>query len=219
MKEFIELLFSPANAIPTGLLVFVVLYWIVVIFGMIGTDFLDFDIDADADLDLDADGGTDGMTSSDVSWLNHVLIFFNLGKIPFMVWLSFLVLPLWIGCMITNDLFGISNFFLGLITFAASLFGSLFIAKVATIPFVKMFAVLDKDNKKKDILGRIGTVTLAATDTSKGQAEVNYDGVFLNFYILMKKENTSAPKASKVEFIKATADPNTYWVEPYFEIV
>lgn len=216
MTHILDLFFSPANAIATTFLLIVVIYWITVIIGLLDTDFLDLDIDVDTEADFE--GELDSGTSSDVSWLNKVLVFFNLGKIPFMVWLTFLTLPLWLATVYVNGFLGIQNFFLGLIVFFPVFIGSLFVAKILTWPFVKFFAKLDEDTQEKSILGRVGTVKLPATHTSKGQAEINYNGTFLDFYILAKREGVSIPKGSKVEFIKKSDDSDTYWVEPYIEI-
>ena len=220
MMEFLHFIFNGANAVPTALLLFVILYWIIVIMGFLGTDFLDFDLDFEADLDVDADVEADvsGSSSADISWINNVLIFFNLGKVPLMIWMSFLVLPLWLITVNINALFGISNFFLGMAVFLPVLFGCLFIAKVLTWPFVKFFQNIDKDSKKKEIVGKVGLVTLAADDKSKGQAEVNYSGSHLRFYIKTRTE-VKVSKGDEVLFIQMLPDEEgVYLVEPYHQI-
>ena len=55
MKEIFDLSFSPANVFPTILVLFVALYWLVFLFGMLDLSFMDFDVDAGADLDADVD--------------------------------------------------------------------------------------------------------------------------------------------------------------------
>jgi hypothetical protein len=89
MNELLNLIFNGANAIPTGLLLFIFLYWIIVIIGLVDTEFLDFDLDIDGEPEFEIEGGVSG----DVSWLNNVLSFFNLGRIPFMIWLSLKARP------------------------------------------------------------------------------------------------------------------------------
>lgn len=214
MSEFLDIIFSGANAVPTALLLFVILYWMIVMIGLLDTEFLDFDIDIDGDADVDVDAA--GGNSSDISWINNALVFFNLGKIPLMIWLSFLALPLWLICVYVNGFLGISNFFLGLLIFVPSLIVSLFVAKFLTWPFVSFFAKIDQDSKPKEITGRIGTVILPADDQSKGQAEINYDGSFLRFSILSRK-GTQVSKGQKVLFIQRLGDEGTYLIEPYDE--
>lgn len=214
MGDYIDVVFTGANAFSTGLLLFIFLYWIIVILGLVGTDFLDFDIDVDSDVDVDAD--LDGSSETGISWLNKALVFFNLGRIPMMIWLSFLSIPLWVMTMVLNNTLGISSFLPGLITFLPSLIASLFLAKFFTWPLVKVFDKINEETKEKDILGRIGKVILSASHNSKGQAEVNYNGTFLSFYILTE-EGVEVSKGSEVMFIKPL-DGTTFIVEPHLQI-
>lgn len=215
MTEFLNFIFNGANALPTALLLFVVLYWIIVIFGFIGTDFLDIDLDMDGDADFDADSDFD-TSSADISWLNNALIFFNLGKIPLMIWLSFVVFPLWLIVVNVNGLFGFESFLPGLLVFIPALFVSLFLGKFFTWPFVKFFQKIDEDSKAKDIIGQVGTVLLDATHLRKGQAEVNYSGTFLRFYI-QTREGIAVKKGQKVLFIQPVGKKGVYLIEPYEE--
>lgn len=212
MGDYVNVLFTGANAISTGLLLFIFLYWIIVIIGLVGTDFLDFDIDVDSDID----GDVDGSSETGISWLNKALVFFNLGRIPMMIWLSFLSIPLWVLSMVLNHTFGFTSFIPGLITFIPSLLVSLFLAKFFTWPMVKVFDRINEETKEKDVLGRIGKVILSASHTSKGQAEVNYNGTFLSFYILTQ-EGVEVSKGSEVMFIKPL-DGSTFIVEPHLQI-
>jgi hypothetical protein len=217
MIEFLHLIFNGANAIPTGLLLFIVLYWIIVIMGFLGTDFLDIDIDVEADLDADAEVEGSTSSSGDVSFLNNVLLFFNLGRMPLMIWLSFLVIPLWFINVNVTGFLGIENFFLGLLIFFPTLIACLFIAKLLTWPFMKFFQRIDKEGKKKEIIGKVGVVMLSADHLSKGQAEINYQGSFLRLSILTK-EGTIAAKGSSVLFIQHLPEKAAYLIEPYNEL-
>lgn len=214
MNEFFHYIFMGANAVPTALLLFILLYWLIVIFGFVGSDFLDIDLDIDADGEADLDMNGEGM---EVSWINNVLQFFNLGKIPLMIWLSFVALPFWVISVNINGLFGFESFFAGLIVWIPTLFGSLFLAKFLTWPFVKFFAKLDEDTKAKDIIGRTGIVTTAANSSVKGMAEINYDGTFLRIMIHTDREQ-QVNKGDEVLFIRKLNDQGVYRVEPYNSI-
>ncbi len=210
MNEFLNLIFNGANAIPTALLLFIIIYWIIVILGLLDTEFLDFDLDFDGEAEIEVDGDVSG----DVSWLNSVLSFFNLGRIPFMIWLSFLSLPLWMLSINVNSFFGIENFFLGFLTLIPLLLLSLFISKVLTLPFIRFFDKINEDTKKKEIVGRIGKVISSATNDSKGMAEINYQGSFLSLYIRTSKDK-SVQKGDHVLFIESLPEPGVYLVEPH----
>ncbi len=215
MGEFFHIIFNAANALPTGLLFFVLLYWIVVIFGFLGTDFLDFDLDTDIDVDGDIDYGASA--SADISWINHVLVFFNLGKIPVMIWMSFLVFPLWLICINVNALLGFESFLPGLIVFIPALIVGLFVAKLLTWPFVRFFQRIDEESKEKEVLGRVGVVTVSADAKSSGQAEIDHGGTYLRMGIRTRDE-IRVSKGQKVLFIQPFGERGIYLVEPYNEI-
>ena len=166
----IEIFFQPANFIQTTLFLIILLYWATVLLGAIDLDALDFDLEVEVDTDVDVD--VDGeVESSNIFGLNRILSFFNLGKVPFMIFLTFLILPWWFGVVVINHLFGFSHFIPGVLISIPVLIGSLFVAKILTTPFVKIFAALDKENAETIILGTIGKVRSPATHQSTGQAE------------------------------------------------
>jgi hypothetical protein len=217
MTEFLEILFNGANVVATALLLFTVVYWLIAIFGIISSDLIEIDLDLEAESDVDFNAtGADG--AFEVSWINNALQFLNLGKIPFMVWLSFLALPLWIISVNLNSLLGFESFLSGLIVFFPTAFVCLFIAKFLTWPFVKIFAKLDEGNKSKEIIGKTGLVISSASATSLGMAEVNYNNnSFLRFNIRCT-EGTSVQKGETVLFIRRLNDRGVYLIEPYNSI-
>jgi hypothetical protein len=135
-----------------------------------------------------------------------------------MIWFTILSFTTWFLTSFINSILGIENFIGGLIVFIPVFFVGLFLAKFCTIPFVKLFAKMDEDTKPNTILGKTAVVKIAPSSGRKGHAEINYDGTFLNLYILPKNPEASIAKGSKVEFVKKHEDDNTYLVEPYYEI-
>ena len=213
MNEFLHLMFSPQNVLGTFLLCFCILYWLVVIVGVIDIDLIDVDIDVDTDIDVDVDADVSGGEAS-VAWLNKILVFFNLGKIPFMVWLTFLSFPLWFMLMIVNHFFGNTTFILGLVFFIPLIIVSAFIAKPLTFPFVKMFAILDKENKPKNMIGKTGVVILAGSENRKGQIEVDYEGSPIRVYVKPATKDIKLKKNETVLIIEEL-EQHVYIVEPY----
>lgn len=96
MTSFINEIFSPINVHATFLLLLVLLYWLMVIFGAVGMESLDLDLDIDADLDgdIDIDAG-DGLFAS-------LLAFFHVGQVPAILLLSFFALFFWLATVISN---------------------------------------------------------------------------------------------------------------------
>jgi hypothetical protein len=206
-------MFSPQNVLGTFLLCFCVVYWLVVILGVIDLDLFDFDLEIDAELETEVDvSATDGS----VAWLNRILIFFNLGKVPFMVWLTFLSFPLWLLLMIVNEFFGNTTFILGLVFFIPLVIVSAFIAKPLTYPFVKIFSKLDKENKPKDLTGKIGVVILAGREDRKGQIEIDYNGSPIRVYVWPSSKEIKLKRNESVLVIqKSETEEQVYIVEPY----
>ena len=213
----IEIFFQGANVVQTVLFLVIVLYWLIVLFGALDFDTFDFDVDIDTDVDVDADldADTDG-DSSNVFGLNKILHFFNLGRVPFMVFLTFLILPWWFGSIIVNHWLGIESFIPALIVILPMLILSLFVAKFLTMPFVKIFEALDKENIERDILGTIGTVRIAASNVKTGQGEFKLGDAYLNINIRTKEGEVSI--GEKVMIVNDRNKNEYYVVERQVEI-
>ena len=210
MTELLQAAVLPPNLVATGLLVFVLLYWLTVIVGLL--DFKTADIHLGGHVDLHADGAH--LPSGDSDWLNGALAFFNLGRIPLMVFVSFMALPLWVGSILANYYTGNTSLLLGLGYLLPLLVGSLFLAKFLTLPFVKLFTALEKDHDGGAIaLGKVCTVLLPATTERLGQAAVRIDGAPL----MLNVRALSSPigKGETALVIDYDAERRCYLIEPY----
>lgn len=207
MMELLEFAIAEANIIPTLLLIGIIFYWITVLIGAVDLDLFDLDLDMDVEADGHPEGG--------LEWLNHVLRFFNLGKIPLMVFLSFLILPLWLFCIVVNDLLGIYSLLPGLLTLAVGFFISLFIAKVLTIPFVRLFDKLEED-KNFSAIGKLCTLQSNVGDGRIGQAVVSQNGNGAPIILMVSsKPGTSIRNGETALVLEYQPDKRCYLVEPY----
>lgn len=215
MIDFINFIFEPSNLIATGLFLFVMAYWLIVIIGALDLEFLDFDVDVDADVDVDVDVDADIDHGGSILWFNHVLAFFNLGKVPFMIFLTFWFIPIWIITVSTNEFFGFVSFIPGLLVFLAAAFVSLFIAKFATWPFVKVFAYMEKEDQSAERpLGRVGIALTTVEDGRIGQGEIKIESNTVR--ILMRtSEGTELPRGEQFLVIEYKEEDKVYLVEPY----
>ncbi|MBJ6118115.1 DUF1449 family protein [Pontibacter sp. BT310] len=207
MSELLQAAFSSVNIIPTAFLVFVLLYWLSVIFGFLDLDFLNTDVEAEVEVDVD------GISS--VSWLNSALAFFNLGKVPLMVFLTFWALPLWVISILANHYLNNNYELLGLMYLIPSLIVSLFVAKVLTAPFVKIFAALEKEHDSSaTIIGQVCTVILPADTMELGQATVKTSGspLLLN---VKTTQGRSLKKGETALVIEYNTENKYYLIEPY----
>lgn len=210
----LEVFFLPSNLIATILFLVIILYWTIVLFGAVDFDVIDLDFDVDTDVDVDADAE---MESTNIFGLNKILTFFNLGKVPFMVFMTFLIIPMWFGTVIINHALGIENFILGLVVMFPVFIGSMFIAKFLTMPFVKIFATLDKTNETRDILGTIGEVRMGASNEKTGQAEFKVGDAFMLLQIRTKDDETVV-RGDSVMIVNDDKKDEYYIVEKQFNL-
>ena len=211
MTELLQAAVAPPNLVATGLLVFVLLYWLTVLLGLLDLKTVDLSIDDHGHFHYDSPGAHDGVGPG---WLNGTLAFFNLGRIPLMVFLSFVFLPLWVGSILTNYYTGNTSLALGLAFLIPLFIGSLFVAKFLTLPFVKLFTVLEKDHDAGAVvIGKVCTVLLPATAEHLGQASVRIDGAPL----MLNVRSTKAPlaKGDTALVIDFDAPRKCYLIEPY----
>ncbi len=187
--------------------------------GFLDMDSFDVDVDIDVDMDVDVDvDGPEVGTAGSVSWLNSVLIFFNLGQIPLMIFLSFLALPMWIASVATNYFLHNDNFLISLLLLVPIFIVSLFISKILTTPFVKLFSTLTKgDVSIKSFIGKICRVNLVAKEDKKGQAELKMDG---SSYLIntTTQKGVMISKGENALIIDYDENENCYLIEPYHEI-
>lgn len=208
MKETFEASFSIVNAIPTFLLVLIMIYWITVIIGVFNIE--TFDIDSDADTDVDVNAG------DSLIWLNSALSFFNLGKIPLMIILSFFSLSLWVISILMNYYLNNLSVLLSLVYLIPSIFVSAMITKVLTTPFVRLFAKAAGDiQNNKTLTGKICTVTLGATHEQFGQAKILIEGSSFIINVLSTEKGTELFKGETCLIIDYITEKKLYLIEPY----
>ena len=149
--------------------------------------------------------------------LNGALAFFNLGRVPLMLFVSFVALPLWVGSILTNYYTGNTSLLRGLVFLLPLLLVSLFVAKVLTQPFVRLFAALEKDHDGGAIaLGKVCTVLLPATADQLGQATVRIDGAPLMLNV--RTTRGSLAKGETALVIDYDAPRRCYLIEPYVAV-
>ncbi|MBI9061475.1 MAG: DUF1449 family protein [Marinilabiliaceae bacterium] len=224
MKELFEAAFSGVNLIPTILILLILVYWIFVILGALDMDFLDVevdsgDVDLDVSLDADADMDTEVDTDTDlgsVAFMNSILTFFNLGKIPFMVWLSFLFIPMWCISILMNHFLLNGSFLLSLVFLIPNIIVSLMVSKVLTTPVAAMFNKL-KHNAEDSFkyAGKVCTALMQADHKKYGQAEIQHEGNTFRITILTKEDGVLLQKGETGLVIDFLEDKKCYIVEPY----
>jgi len=212
MEELFNATFSLINIIPTVLLMFIVAYWLLVIFGAL--DISSFDFDIDADMEFDADAEIDATGDVSVSWLNNVLSFFNIDKIPLMVFMTLWIIPVWFVSIMANHILGNSIFLFSIVLLIPNLIVCLLIAKPLTYPFIRLFTYLDKDSESSQVLlGKVGKVIIGGSSDKIGQGEVIIDGS--NYRLNIKTKTGEIKKGEQILVVNYLSDLKHYIVEPY----
>ncbi len=222
MKETLDAAFSIINIIPTCLLILILIYWLTVIIGVFNVDSFDIDADADLDVDVDADVDIDADTDVDVSagdsllWLNSALSFFNLGKVPFMLILSFFSLSLWVISLLMNYYLNNISVLLSLVYLIPNIVISALVTKFLTTPFVKLFAKAESDIESNvKLTGKMCIVTLSATHNQMGQAEIKIDGSSFIINVMSTEEQFQLEKGDSCLVIDYIPEKKIYLIEPY----
>ncbi|MEM6359517.1 MAG: hypothetical protein AAGA64_04435 [Bacteroidota bacterium] len=207
MQEFLDLSFSGVNIIPTVLLFFVLIYWIIVILGVIDVDTLDIDIETEVELDMDGDLEVDG------EGLSSVLSFFNIGHMPLMIFLSFLAFPMWVLSLWSINFIGVENILINSGLLLASFVVSLFIAKFLTTPIAKFYMKLRLQDEAINPIGKQCKVLLTVKSDSYGQAEIKANGTSILISAITRDgiEIKKGESALVIDYIK---DGNHYLIEP-----
>ncbi len=214
--ELFQAAFAGVNLIPTILLLLILVYWLFVIIGALDMDFLDMDVDSgDVDADVDSDVDTDSDLGS-AAFLNSILTFFNLGKMPFMVWLSFLFIPMWCISLLMNYFLMNGSFLLSLLYLIPNLIVSLMVSKVLTTPVAALFAKL-KHNAEDSFkyAGKVCTALMQTDHQKYGQAEIHHEGNTFRITILTKEDGIRLQKGETGLVIDFLEDKKCYLVEPY----
>ena len=181
MNELIQFAFTSVNLAYTFLLILVLIYWLFIIigaldFGSLDIDFdIDADVDVDVDIDVDADVDTEIEAGSGAGWFIGFLHFFNFGKLPFMVIMSFVILFSWTFSMLANYYFGEQSILFALAFAFPNLFVSLCLTKLITTPLLPVFQKLDSGIEPVDYVGLTCKLVLPASANKLGQAEVVFE--------------------------------------------
>lgn len=212
MQAFIESSFQMPVLPATLLLLFVTIYWLLAIVGIVGIDLLDFDLDFDldagagADLEIDADSFLDSTVGLGLSWLT----FLNLGKLPLTVWLSAYSVIFWSICRAWPDELSAGSIWYSTLVAIGSAMIALLPTKLVTQPFRGMFAIVQPETAH-DILGREGEVVTSEISQKMGQVRVSAEAAPL--LLNARSVQGVIGKGEIVRIVKHSPEDDLYLVE------
>ena len=161
MKDFFDACVTGPVLPASVLLALVCAYWLMVIAGAVGADFLDWDLDLDADADLDSVLGVGAVSFR----------FLNLGTVPIMVWMSAFALSFWsVAVLLQSPVEDLASGWDVALVVGRNALISLVPTKLLTQPLRGKFDA-EPPNPDKGMVGRTGVVASIVTTTG-GQVEI-----------------------------------------------
>ena len=197
MLDFLELCFTGPNVVVSGLVLFILAFWLIAMIGGFGLDTLDLDVDIDVDVD-----GIDsilGIGMVPLRWL-------NVGAVPLMLWLTIFGLIWWgisLGFYVWYDegQGWIDNRWDSTQAVFRNLAIALIPTKLLTQPLIGVFTD-DSTNTPEELVGRVGIAKLETT-AEQGQISLTLDGVGL----VLDIRTESDPIAAGTRVVIQSYDP------------
>ncbi|MGL5152357.1 MAG: hypothetical protein ACRC7N_17510 [Clostridium sp.] len=197
MEELLTFAFLGVNIIPTILLLIILLYWIMVILGVLDLDLFDFDVDGVEDL---------GASYAIISFL-------NLKEIPLMLVISIQALYFWIFSMLLHLLKlngGLINGLVLIPTFIVTII----ITKFTLIPLKSFFTNVKNDEIREgdEVVGQTATLISPASYKRIGQAQIKRDGASILINVKTDDEKLSFEKGEEVYVVLKDEEKNIYYI-------
>lgn len=178
MQELFREAITGPNLLYTILLGFVLLYFLSVLLGALDLEFFEIELDADIDIDVevDVDMNVDADADADVGGgglFVSALSFLNIGKVPFMIYVSLVVLSMWVIGIIANHIWYPVYSWFPLALMVPNFLVSLLIGKLLSEPFKSSYSKLNKQGlSKAKLVGKICQARTTLRSDAIGQAEV-----------------------------------------------
>ena len=199
MPELFNYAMTGGNIIPTVLLLLVVLYWIVVIIGVLDLDFLDVDLDVEVG---DAAGP-----------FYAILAFLKVGQLPFMFVFSIIILNFWIIAMFMYYLPITPGGGVNTLLLLPAIILSTFLTKLEFLPFKGMFKRSSmQETTENDILRQLCTLRCDTDKDRLGQAEVKRDGASVVINVKPEFQEESFHKDEVACVFRKDMDKNIYYI-------
>lgn len=211
MQELLQAAFSSPNIVFTVLLLVVLLYWISVFMGLLDIGSFDVDLDVDLDLDVDIDADVDADADVAAGGIGGILHFFNVGQVPFMVIITFLVLSMWTISILLNHYAGDGSLGFAALMFIPNLAISLLVTKIITSPLVPIFKNLSVSDEPVDYIGQVCTLLLSTSPNELGQAEVSVSGSSLLVSVMADHEEIK--KGEKALIVQENKEKSYFIVQ------
>lgn len=185
MSELLHEAFRLVNFPFTVMVLVVVLYWLLVMFGLVSGDHgvdahgevgLDAEVDAELDAEHHVEGHHNAHHDGGSLW-SSALKFVNLGEVPVMVVISILVVASWSFSMIANHYWTGGSALMAALFLAVNLVVSAVVTRYVTMPLKPVFRAINKQyDKPVDVVGSHCRIVTTEATAEFGQGEVTTGG-------------------------------------------
>lgn len=177
--DVIQSFFNPVNLPATALLILVLLYWSLVIFGMLDLGVFDFDWNIEPSVPTDGVPDIAGASAGLGGGFKAVLGFFYLGRVPTTILVSVFALVFWAFTVYTNLYFNPSALLVrGMMLWVPLMLGSLVLTKAFFWPFLRFFDEMATNHGELEntLVGKMATVTTSEVTETFGQITIEQQG-------------------------------------------
>lgn len=225
MNDILTILFYPLpNAITSGFMAVILLYWIISFMGVSFDDIgVDFDTHVDADVDIDA--GVDTHMDTDSSLDTHadggifmgMLKFMNVGKAPFMIILTSLFFFTWAGSLVVTQFIPMTNWgLLSVLILIPLLIMSSIFTKIITAPLASFLNKTGYNGEKEiAFYGEGGKMLSTIQDDKIGVAEFIIESNPIKLYVV-SVNGEKLQYGDSVIITERKKDKKTYFVAKNF---
>jgi hypothetical protein len=171
--------FNAVNLPATLLLMVVMLYWLLVIFGTLDLGALDFELSWDVANPTEGVPDVGSAAAGAGGTLKAVLGFFYLGRVPTMALLSVFALILWLATVVVNQTYNPQAELLrAALLWPPVIGGSLLLTKLVFWPLLPIFDEMHRRHGDLDntLVGKQATVTTSEVTETFGQVVIEHQG-------------------------------------------
>jgi hypothetical protein len=206
--------FNAVNLPATLLLIVVMLYWLLVIFGTLDLGTLDLDLGWDIVNPTDGVPDVGSAAAGTGGILKGVLGFFYLGRVPTMAVLSVFALIFWLATMLINQSYNPQAELLrGALLWPPVVSGSLLLTKLILWPLLPLFDEMHRRHGELDntLVGKQATVMTSEVTETFGQIVIEQHGppIVLNARAAPLDRFT---KGQVVQILSHDSNSNTYLI-------
>lgn len=208
MDQFLDIVLSFPTGVFTVLVGLSVIFWMLVIAGGLGIEFLDFDLDVEA-----------AAQEADQE-VTELLSALGVGTVPFSIMMTVFSLLGWTLTYVTSlvlEQYASTNLVVDFAILLGATVASLPLTGAVTYPLRQLLET-GTDRSGESIVGSTCEISTSRVDEDFGRASVYHEGADLVLSVRCKSEGV-LERGDEALVIDWDAEEEIYWVEPYEDVL